>query len=288
MDVQAMAEASVPDSREFRFDDEDFAFLRAMVKEQTGINLSEAKRELVYSRLSRRLRQMHLSGFGEYCALLQQGDAEELVRMVNALTTNLTAFFREQHHFDYLREQLLPELIQRDAGRRRLRIWSAGCSTGQEPYSIAMVLAETLPGIDNWDARILATDLDTDVLEVGRQGVYPEDRVEQFERARLKCWFQRGRDSHAGKVRVVSELKRLITFRQLNLIQKWPIRGPFDMIFCRNTLIYFDKETQRDLVARFADLLAPTGCLFLGHSESLHNVSDAFRLVGNTIYRKLS
>lgn len=286
--MQAMAEAVIPDTREFRFDDQDFAFLRDMVREQTGINLSEAKRELVYSRLSRRLRQLGLSGFSEYCALLQQGDAEELVRMVNALTTNLTAFFREQHHFDYLRQHLLPELVRHDDGRRRLRVWSAGCSTGQEPYSIAMVLAETLTDIENWDARILATDLDTDVLEFGRLGIYTQDKVDKIERARLQRWFLRGRDRNAGKVRVVSELRRLITFRQLNLIRKWPMRGPFDMIFCRNTLIYFDKETQRDLVARFSELLTPEGCLFLGHSESLHNVSEAFRLVGNTIYRRLS
>lgn len=286
--MQAMAETEATDSREFRFDDQDFTFVRAMVREQTGINLSEAKRELVYSRLSRRLRQLGLSGFSEYCALLQQGDAEELVRMVNALTTNLTAFFREPHHFDYLRQHLLPELVRHDDGSRRLRIWSAGCSTGQEPYSIAMVLAETLPGIESWDARILATDLDTDVLEAGRLGVYSQEKVEQIERSRLQRWFLRSRDRNAGKVKVVSELRRLITFRQLNLIRKWPMRGPFDMIFCRNTLIYFDKDTQRDLVARFAGLLTPEGCLFLGHSESLHNVSEAFRLVGNTIYRKLS
>lgn len=283
-----MAETAAQDAREFRLGDQEFAFLRSAVKEQTGINLSEAKRELVYSRLSRRLRKLQLRDFAEYCALLQQGDEEELVCMVNALTTNLTGFFRENHHFDYLRDHLLPELVQSNSRQRRIRIWSAGCSTGQEPYSIAMVLAENLSAADKWDARILATDLDTEVLEVGSQGIYPEDRIAQLDRNRLQRWFFRGRKSHTGKVRVSPELQRLISFRQLNLMRPWPMREPFDMIFCRNVLIYFDKDTQCELVSRFAGLLAPNGCLFLGHSESLHNVSEQFRLVGNTIYRKQS
>lgn len=286
--MAAAAEMLAIDAREFRLGDEEFAFLRAVVKEQTGINLSEAKRELVYSRLSKRLRQLQLRDFGEYCALLQAGDEGELVCMVNALTTNLTAFFRENHHFEYLRDRLLPELLSRNAAKRRLRFWSAGCSTGQEPYSMAMVLAESLPADGGWDVRVLATDLDTDVLETGRAGIYSEDRVSMIARDRLRRWFRRGRNAQAGKVRVVPELQRMVSFKQLNLMHPWPMRGPFDAIFCRNVLIYFDKPTQRQLVERFADLLEADGCLFLGHSESLHNVSDRFRLVGTTIYRKIA
>ena len=285
--MSAAAEV-VTQAREYHLGKQEFAFLCAVVKQHTGINLSEAKRELVYSRLSKRLRQLRLKDFREYCALLEEGDEAELLCMVNAVTTNLTGFFRENHHFDYLRNNLLPELLRSNAARRQLRIWSAGCSTGQEPYSIAMVLAEALGGDSKWDARILATDLDTDVLEVGRSGIYPQDRVEKVPRDRLRRWFRRGRRLHAGKVRVLPELQRLVLFKRLNLMESWPMRGPFDAIFCRNVLIYFDKPTQRRLVDRFADLLPVDGHLFLGHSESLHNVSSRFKLVGTTIYRKMT
>lgn len=274
--------------REFGFSSKDFETIRRLVGEHTGIKLSESKQDMVYSRLARRLRQLGLNSFSDYCALLE-GDSErdgadELVQLVNAITTNLTSFFREPHHFDFVAEKLLPQLLATRPAKR-LRIWSAGCSTGEEAYSLAMVIREQVPA--DWDVRILATDLDSNVLDRGRAGVYPEERVAQLPRSRLRRWFLKGTGEKSGFVRVRPELTELVTFRQLNLLQPWPFHGPFDLIFCRNVVIYFDKATQRKLFARYADLLADDGHLFIGHSESLFKVSDRFQSLGNTIYRKI-
>ncbi len=271
--------------REFIFTDADFEFIRQLVVKKTGIVLNDAKRDLVYSRLSRRLRQLELEHFGNYCDLLKAGDDGELVNFTNAITTNLTSFFRENHHFDYLRDSLLPELIK-DKADRRLRCWSAGCSTGEEPYSIAMVLRETLPE-KGWDACLLATDLDSDVVAKAQRGIYAQERVNGISSERLQRWFLRGKADNAGMVQVRSPLRELITFRQLNLMQEWPISGPLDFIFCRNVVIYFDKPTQKVLFDRYAELLPVGGHLFIGHSESLFKVSDRFKLIGKTIYRKV-
>ncbi len=273
--------------REFQFTDRDFRCLQRLVLRHTGITLSPAKRDMLYSRLARRLRALGLRRFKEYCALLQEdGDSEELRHFTNAVTTNLTAFFREPHHFDYLRDEFLPAMIERRADRRRLRIWSAGCSTGEEPYSIAITLAETMPR--DWDVRILATDLDSNVLDRARQGIYSEERTAEVPERLKRKWFLRGRAAHQGKVRVRRELRDMIRFRQLNLMHEWPMRGPFDAIFCRNVIIYFDKPTQSRLMDRFADILADDGRLFLGHSETLYRVTDRFQLLGRTIYRKVT
>ena len=273
--------------REFQFTDRDFRCLQRLVLRHTGITLSPAKRDMLYSRLARRLRALGLRRFKEYCALLQEdGDSEELRHFTNAVTTNLTAFFREPHHFDYLRDEFLPAMIERRADQRRLRIWSAGCSTGEEPYSIAITLAETMPR--DWDVRILATDLDSNVLDRARQGIYSEERTAEVPERLKRKWFLRGRAGHQGKVRVRRELRDVISFRQLNLMYEWPMRGPFDAIFCRNVIIYFDKPTQSRLMDRFADILADDGRLFLGHSETLYRVTDRFQLLGRTIYRKVT
>jgi chemotaxis protein methyltransferase CheR len=277
---------AVQKTREFVFTDQDFDHIRTLVNQHTGIALAEGKREMVYSRLSRRLRQLQLERFGDYCARLEAGDTNELGEFVNAVTTNLTAFFREMHHFDYLRATLFPTLLQDKARRQRLRIWSAGCSTGEEPYSIAMVVRELFADTSGWDIKLLATDIDSQVLATAQQGIYHAERVHGISPERLRCWFHKGTGSNADRVRVTSELQALIAFRQLNLMQAWPMRGPFDVIFCRNVVIYFDKATQRRLFDRFADLLAPHGLLFVGHSESLFNVSDRFELLGKTIYRR--
>ncbi len=273
--------------REFQFTDRDFRCLQRLVARHTGITLSPAKRDMLYSRLARRLRALGLRRFKEYCALLQEdGNSEELRHFTNAVTTNLTAFFREPHHFDYLRDEFLPAMIERRADRRRLRIWSAGCSTGEEPYSIAITLAETMPR--DWDVRILATDLDSNVLDRARQGIYSEERTAEVPERLKRKWFLRGRAGHQGKVRVRRELRDMIRFRQLNLMHEWPMRGPVDAIFCRNVIIYFDKPTQSRLMDRFADILADDGRLFLGHSETLYRVTDRFQLLGRTIYRKVT
>lgn len=268
---------------EYRLTDRDFRFIAGYLAEQAGIVLSEAKRDLAYGRLVRRLRALRLSCFADYCDLLAADDGTETEHFINALTTNLTAFFREPHHFEFLQKQLLPELI-RHKPVRKLRIWSAGCSTGEEPYSIAMAVSEVLPA--GWDVRILATDLDSNVVATARRGVYPEKRVEGMSGERLKRWFYRGKGANAGMVKVCDELSEMIAFRQLNLLADWPFRQPFDLIFCRNVVIYFDKATQSTLFDRYADQLHAQGHLFIGHSETLYKVCDRFAPLGNTIYQR--
>jgi chemotaxis protein methyltransferase CheR len=270
-------------TREFEFRDEDFNALRALVREQTGISLSEAKRELVYGRLTRRLRALRLPSFSAYRDLLARNpDGPEMVEFTNAITTNLTSFFRESHHFDYLREQVLLPMLKR-GGTQRLRIWSAGCSTGEEPYSIAMTVREAVPENARHDIKILATDLDSDVLSRARNGLYGQDRVKGLSAERINRFFSEG---ESGKYRVVPALSELITFNQLNLMNALPMKGPLDIIFCRNVVIYFDKDTQRALFKRYAQLQRPGDILFLGHSESMFKVSDDYTLVGRTVYRR--
>jgi chemotaxis protein methyltransferase CheR len=271
--------------REFQFTDRDFQRIRDIVKRNTGIHLSDAKKNMVYGRLSRRLRQLKFSRFDDYLGRLEDDGEDELVNFINAITTNLTAFFRENHHFEYFGRNLLPALLESKSDRK-VRIWSAGCSTGEEPYSIAMTLLEHMPPGRYWDLRILATDLDSNVLETASRGIYTIERINGMSRERLRRWFRKGRGQHEGLVKVVHDLREIITFKQLNLMQEWPFGGPFDLIFCRNVVIYFDKETQRRLFDRFANMLVPNGHLFIGHSESLFKVSERFDSLGNTIYRK--
>jgi chemotaxis protein methyltransferase CheR len=272
--------------RDFVFTDKDFHFIRDLVSDKTGIVLSDIKKNMVYGRLSRRLRDLGLTRFADYCRLLDSGDDGELGEFVNAITTNLTSFFRENHHFDYLASKLLPELINAKQNRR-IRIWSAGCSSGEEAYSIAMVVREVMPLEAGWDVKILATDLDSNVLARAEAGIYDSERVQGIQKNRLRKWFRKGRSSCENKVKISNDLRELICFRQLNLMRDWPLRGGFDLIFCRNVVIYFDKPTQRVLFGRFADLLAENGHLFIGHSESLFKVTDRFQLIGKTIYKKL-
>lgn len=269
--------------REFEFGDEDFEALRALVKQVTGIALSSQKRELVYGRLARRLRALNLRTFREYRNLLAT-NSDELVQFCNAITTNLTAFFREPHHFDHLRDEVLRPFAQ--GGRRRFRIWSAACSTGEEPYTIAMTVLETLPDAERWDLRILATDLDSEVLGKASRGIYHADRLRSLSPERRRRFFTPVAGSREPHFQVTPELQRLITFKQLNLMHPLPMKGPLDLIVCRNVLIYFDKDTQRDLVSRMSRLQRPGDLLYLGHSESLFKVSSDYTLIGRTIYRR--
>ena len=271
--------------REFDFGNHDFEALRRLVKQLTGINLSDQKRELVYGRLARRLRALQLQSFAQYRDLLAQDGGREIAQFCNAITTNLTSFFREPHHFDYLRDQVLAPMANSGAARR-LRIWSAGCSTGEEPYSLAMTILEALPDVHRWDVRILATDLDSDVLERGRRGVYTEERLKNLTLQRRTRFFRERREREGLCYEVAPELKSLITFKQLNLMHALPMRGPLDAIFCRNVVIYFDKDTQRDLFSRVAQLQSSGNLLFLGHSESLFKVSEQYALIGKTVYRR--
>jgi chemotaxis protein methyltransferase CheR len=273
--------------REFAFSDEDFNALRAIVKAHTGINLTDQKRELVYGRLSRRLRALDIGSFSQYRELLTDESGKEFVEFCNAITTNLTSFFRESHHFDYVRDHILAPRLNDPGASRRLRIWCAGCSSGEEPYSLAMTIRETLGAdVGRWDIRILATDLDSDVLSRGQRGVYAADRVRDLDTARRNRFFRATTLNGQPACAVVPELQSLITFKQLNLMTPFPMKGPLDAIFCRNVVIYFDKDTQRDLFARMAQLQEPGATLFLGHSESLFKVSTDYALIGKTIYRR--
>lgn len=274
-------------SREFAYTRHDFAFLQQIAQKHTGILVGDDKFDMIYARLSRRVRRLGLHSFHEYCERLRN-DAEgsELLELINAITTNLTAFFRENHHFEYLARQVVPEHLARQPNTRPLRVWSAGCSTGEEPYSIAMTLLESLPPQRVPDIRILATDIDSNVLAKAASGVYAMERVSGLTPERLRRWFLRGRGTYAGQVRVKPEVRQLIEFGQLNLMENWQIESGFDLIFCRNVIIYFGKEAKIRLVDRYADCLRNGGHLFIGHSESLFKISDRFALIGSTIYRK--
>ncbi|XKE45407.1 chemotaxis protein CheR [Halomonas organivorans] len=264
--------------RDLELTDADFARIRQLIYQRAGIVLAEHKREMVYSRLAKRLRHHGLIRFSDYLARLErQPEAKEWEAFTNALTTNLTAFFREAHHF--------PLLADHVRGRREpVRVWSAAASTGEEPYSIAMALTEAL-GSRGGEAEVVATDIDTEALEKARAGVYSMEQIHKLDEGRIKRFFQRGRGRHEGLARVRPELKAMVAFEPLNLLApSWPVKGPFDAIFCRNVMIYFDKETQARILERFAPLLKPDGLLFAGHSENFSYTTDAFRLRGQTVY----
>jgi chemotaxis protein methyltransferase CheR len=267
--------------------DQDFEQIKKFVYENTGIVLTNEKRSMVYSRLGRRLRQLHLSSFKDYCDLIC-GDkgSIEISNLINAITTNLTRFFREEHHFDHLKKEVLLPFSEHAKGletsKRRYRIWSAGCSTGEEPYSLSMTVLNAIPSVHMWDVKILATDIDTNVLNKASEGHYKESK------GIPSSYLQNYTDpSPDGSVNMRDSIKKLIHFKQLNLLEGWPMQGKFNVIFCRNVVIYFDKTTQAKLFDRFADALEMGGWLYIGHSESLYKISDRFELIGNTVYRKI-
>jgi len=272
--------------REFEFTAEVFDQVRSLVKKKTGIVLSDGKQDMVYGRLTRRLRALNLPTFESYLKIVEAGDADELVNLVNAITTNLTSFFREEHHFDYLKSTVFPALMEKNAATKKIRIWSAGCSTGEEPYSIAMTIREFFPQDSGWDVKVIATDLDSNVVNTGKKGVYTLSRVEGVSAEYKRRWMRRGKGDKSDFVKMKPELQELITFKQLNLLEGWPLKGPVDIIFCRNVVIYFDKDTQRVLFDRYADMLAAEGHLLIGHSENMFNVCDRFESLGQTVYKK--
>nr|WP_245392719.1 CheR family methyltransferase [Salinicola halimionae] len=265
-------------TRDLDFNARDFERVRDLIYRRAGIVMAENKREMVYSRLAKRLRLHGMNRFGDYLDRLEaRAESEEWEAFTNALTTNLTAFFREAHHFPVLAE----EIRRRGTG---IKIWCAGASTGEEPYSLAMTVREAL-GPAASQVKILATDIDTEALNTARAGVYSLESVEKLGDGRCRQFFQRGSGTRAGKARVRPELAAMIDFRQLNLVTgAWSINGPFDIIFCRNVMIYFDKETQTEILRRFASQMKPDGLLFAGHSENFSFLSQAFRLRGQTVY----
>ncbi|HEY3730289.1 MAG TPA: protein-glutamate O-methyltransferase [Steroidobacteraceae bacterium] len=270
--------------REYELSDDDFQRIRRLVRERLGIALAQSKRELVYGRLSRRLRALKMRDFASYLKCVEDRNGDELQHFCNAITTNLTSFFRESHHFDFL-ARLMPALERRNANCRRLRFWSAGCSTGEEAYSIAMVVQQHTCHLRDWNIRVLATDIDTNVLAHARRGHYHADRLEKMDPERVRRWFESTGDERQFVVR--EELRQLVSFKTLNLIDSWPMKGPIDVIFCRNVVIYFDREIQRQIVARMASLQRIDDHLIVGHSESLLHVSKQYRLVGDTIHRRI-
>jgi chemotaxis protein methyltransferase CheR len=265
--------------REFHFTDKDFEVVRKLIYDHAGIALNPSKKDMVYSRLARRLRATNITTFGIYLKLLESNNEAEWQAFTNALTTNLTSFFREQHHFP-----ILAEHARKSMGKHPLSLWCSASSTGEEPYSMAMTMIETFNSFTP-PVQIIATDLDTNVLAKAEAGVYPMDRLEKMSPERLKRFFLKGTGAQEGMARVRPELRNMITFRQLNLLgDNWPLRPPFDAIFCRNVMIYFDKPTQLKILERFVPLLRPDGLLFAGHSESFHHAASLFRLNGNTVY----
>ena len=268
--------------REVHYTRQDFERVRKLIHARAGISLAAGKEDLVYGRLARRLRQHGLERFSDYLDQLEGSDDSEWQAFVNALTTNLTSFFREPHHFDALRELL----EQRPAGSR-IKLWSAAASTGEEAYSMAMCAVEHFNSFDI-PVDILATDIDTQVLDTAQCGVYPLERVERLPMNLKRRYFLRGSADYAGCCRVRDELRRLIEFRSFNLLSpQWNLKGPFSAIFCRNVMIYFDKPTQRRIIEKSMPLLAADGLFFAGHSESFFHCQDLMRTVGRTIYSKV-
>jgi chemotaxis protein methyltransferase CheR len=268
--------------KEFDFTRRDFERVRALIHGRAGISLADSKQEMVYSRLARRLRATGIQSFGRYLDDLEAGRMDkEWEAFTNALTTNLTSFFREAHHFPLLLEHLI---AIRKKDTRPITIWCSAASTGEEPYSIAMTACEAFNTLTP-PVQIVATDIDTNVLTTAANGVYPMERLDKMAPERLRRFFLKGKGAHEGMARVRPELSNLVSFRQLNLLAEgWPVDGPFDAIFCRNVMIYFDKPTQRKILDRFVPLMKPHGLLFAGHSENFLYVSDSLRLRGKTVY----
>jgi chemotaxis protein methyltransferase CheR len=270
---------SQDNAREFNYSEADFEKVRKVIYHKAGINLSDSKKQLVYSRLARRLRALKLENFSAYLVYLNENEQEQ-EEFINALTTNLTAFFREPHHFTILADyakKIHPK-------NRPLRVWCSASSTGEEPYSIAISLAEAY-GSYAPPVEIIASDIDSNVLREASSGIYDLQRLESLSLDRKKQFFLRGKGANSGKARVVQELRNLIDFRQINLLDStWPLQGSFDIIFCRNVMIYFDKATQLKLLERMTKLLTPEGLYVAGHSESFSQATHIVKLVGKTTY----
>ncbi|MGI2032603.1 protein-glutamate O-methyltransferase CheR [Rhizobium panacihumi] len=289
--MNAMDSRQSPDeilaSGEYPLSRKDLADIAAMIYADAGIYLNDSKASLVYSRLSKHIRNLGLSGFREYCALVSSPEGAGPRReMLSHLTTNFTRFFRENHHFEHLRDEVLPGLLNRARSGGRVRIWSAACSDGQEPYSIALTVLAMMPNVADYDFRILATDIDPKILAQARAGVYDENSLETVSPAMRKQWFREVDAGGRRKFQVDDRVKKLITFNELNLMAQWPFKGGFDVIFCRNVVIYFDEPTQMKIWSRFSSLLPEGGHLYIGHSERVSGDSkNLFDNIGITTYR---
>lgn len=272
--------ATVDDAR--LLSPEDHAVFAQIIRQRAGIKLGDNKRQLLSSRLRKRMRFLGLDSYEQYRAYLLDNMEQEIGEFINVITTNLTSFFRENHHFEFLRRYFdgLP-------ARQPVRVWSAGCATGEEPYSLSMVFHESLAAAQRVRLKLVATDIDTRCLAVAESGIYDLHTTKGLCRQRLSAHFLRGRGSNEGRIRVRPHVREPITFAPLNLLDPWHLDGPFDVIMCRNVVIYFGDDVQRTLFSRLADNLTPGGLLIIGHSENLQRVSDRFRSLGQTIYRKV-
>jgi chemotaxis protein methyltransferase CheR len=289
MSTSRQSDDEVLASGEYPLTRRDLNEIAAMIYSDAGIALNDSKASLVYSRLSKHIRNLGLSGFRAYCQLVSSPEgAGERREMLSHLTTNFTRFFRENHHFEHLRDEVLPGLVQRAKSGGRVRIWSAASSDGQEPYSIALTVFQAFPNVLDYDFKILATDIDPKILAIARQGAYDEQALETVSPAIRKQWFKEVEINGRRKFQVDERLKRLITYNELNLMAQWPFKGKFDMIFCRNVVIYFDEPTQMRIWTRFSDLLPVGGHLYIGHSERVSGDSkNDFDNIGITTYRYL-
>lgn len=272
--------------KSYNLTDQEFNRFRDIVFRESGIKLADVKKILVQSRLMKRLRALNLETFGDYYKYLIDNFEEEKINFINSITTNKTDFFRENDHFEYMKSYILPAFEEK--GEREIRIWSAGCSTGEEPYTIGITLFEYFKGKKSPEFKILATDIDTQVLDKGINGVYTQDQVGAIDEKILKAYFLKGTGDNAGFFKVKDFLKKAVYFRRLNLLaEDYPMRKKFDVIFCRNVIIYFDKDTQKKLFDNFSRYLKDDGYLLVGHSENISSVTDKFYLAGRTIYKKV-
>ncbi|WP_158814920.1 protein-glutamate O-methyltransferase CheR [Methylocapsa sp. S129] len=270
---------------EFPFTNEDFNRIAVLLRRESGIHLRESKATLVYSRLAKRLRALRIESFRQYCKLVAV-DGEERVNMLAALTTNVTRFFREPHHFEHLKTRVLPPLLEAARQGAPVRLWSAGCSSGQEAYSIALAILSLMPDAASRDIKILATDIDPYMVAKGRVGAYGAAELRDVPLEMKRRWFEAVPGEARGFLRVNDDLRALVAFRELNLIGDWPMRGQFHAIFCRNVVIYFEEATQSQLWSRILPLLSPGGWLYIGHSERVSGAAlSALENVEITTYR---
>jgi len=271
--------------------DSEFTEIRKLVFENTGISLAASKKELVKRRFTPRIKELGLNSFDAYVHYVKANHDQEISDFCNAITTNLTSFFRENHHYEFLEREAIPTLMKRNQQQgRKLRIWSSGCSSGQEAYCLAITIREFNSGLDRWDVKILATDLDEKCLSTARSGTYPVEAFEKVPKQLISKYFDETQEltkyKNTSRYQAIADLRQLITFNKLNLMtSQWPMKGEFDVIFCRNVFIYFDRETQHDLLLRYAALQAPGSYLCLGHSESIADPSAiGYKLIGKTTY----
>ncbi|MBQ4834326.1 protein-glutamate O-methyltransferase CheR [Pseudoalteromonas sp. MMG010] len=267
----------------FKLTESDYREIVNIVYQTSGIVLNDTKHEMVYARLVRRIRQLKLTSFSAYLDYLACHSELELDILISAITTNLTSFFREPHHFQFIKQYCVPSILSRNKQSKRVRFWSAGCATGEEAYSLAIAIQGMFPA--DWDVKILATDIDAQVIEQAKQGVYSKISLLNVSIEQREKWFYKNKQTASYSLH--PSIVNKVTFKRLNLLSQWPMQGPFDLILCRNVMIYFDKLTKEQLLYRYNDILHPHGYLFLGHSEMIAQKNSSFISLGHTMYQKV-